>query len=78
MMLEIIFQESDDENMYLYWFSIRGNSTASLDTSPYEIDQVHLEFWKECVDPTYKEVIAIPKVIMMNQLLSEAMMNLKY
>jgi hypothetical protein len=77
MMLEIIFQEFNDETMYLYWFSVRGKSTAELQTSPHEIDHIHLEFWKECIDPTYKEVIAIPKVVMMNQLLLKAVMKLE-
>ena len=56
MKLEIIFREELEGYMYLYWFSIRGESDAQLTESEFDIDKVHLKYWLECIDPEYREV----------------------
>lgn len=70
MKIEIIFKESTLDETFLYWFSIRGDSIVSLIDSPHEIDKVHLAYWKECIDPSYKEVVIIPHIVMVNNSLS--------
>lgn len=50
MYVESIFREVESNSDYLYWFTIQGDSSASLIDSPHEIDKIHLAFWRECID----------------------------
>lgn len=56
MYVENIFEEIDGETMYLYWFSIQGEGGIEVKESHHEIDRLHVQFWKECIDETYKGV----------------------
>ena len=51
MHFEAIFKSERAGRTYLSWFSVRGESGADVKTSPLEIDRIHMEFWRECIDP---------------------------
>ena len=73
MKLEIIFREMIDGADYLYWFSVQGEAAQSLETSPFEVDARHIEFWNECIDEDYGRHDAQPQVIMVPLEIAKAM-----
>lgn len=56
MYIENIFEEIDGDTMYLYWFFIQGEGGIEFRESNHEIDGLHIQFWKEFIDETYKGV----------------------
>jgi hypothetical protein len=50
MHFESIFQVHIAGRLHLCWFGLRSLSGASVDTSPREVDKLHAEFWRECID----------------------------
>lgn len=50
MHYETIFKCQMGERMVLSWFSVQGDKGAHVRSSPFEIDQLHLQFWEECID----------------------------
>ncbi len=56
MYVETIFEEQDEEYMYLYWYSIQGEGGTLVTDSQHEVDKKHLKYWRECIDQTYKPV----------------------
>lgn len=67
MYVEIIFREELNGEEYLYWYSVQGEQGENVETSNYEIDKKHLEYWEQCIDPSFcskdlaTEVVMIPK-----------------
>ena len=57
------------EKNILYWYSVQGEQGENVETSNHEIDKKHLEYWKQCIDPSFgskdlnTEVVMIPKKI---------------
>lgn len=52
MYVEAIFEDSIDDEMYLTWFTMQGEAGEHVSTSTHEIDKLHLQYWKECIDPS--------------------------
>ena len=50
MHFESIFQIHIAGRLHLSWFAARSPAGASVDSSPLEVDQLHMEFWRECID----------------------------
>jgi len=50
MHFESIFKFERADRTYLSWYSVQGQSGADAKNSPLEIDQIHMEFWRECID----------------------------
>jgi len=73
MKLEVIFREIIDETEYLYWFSVQGDGAESCETSPFEVDAKHIEFWNECIDESYGRHDSQPQVVMVAAGIAEAM-----
>ena len=69
MYVETIFREKCDNEEYLYWYSIQGENGIRVEESDSWIDKKHLEYWKQCIDPSFgskdliTEVVMIPKKI---------------
>lgn len=69
MYVETIFREELNGEEYLYWYSVQGEQGEDIETSDYEIDKKHLEYWQECIDQSFgskdltTEVVMIPKKI---------------
>ena len=68
MYVETIFRESTAEGEFLYWYSVQGDGGKRVDQSMHWVDQKHLEYWQECIEPDYStdmkvEVVMIPKLI---------------
>ena len=51
MHFESIFKTVREGRTYLSWYSVQGFAGESVKTSPLEIDQLHIAFWRECIDP---------------------------
>jgi|SRR5712672_442226 len=73
MKLEVIFREIIEENEYLYWFSVQGEAGEPCETSPFEVDAKHIEFWNECIDEEYGRRDAQPQVAMVPKAVAHAM-----
>lgn len=50
MHYECIFSTRRDGRLYLSWFSVQGEAGEHVKTSQHEIDRLHMEFWRECID----------------------------
>ncbi|MCF7620924.1 MULTISPECIES: DUF6176 family protein [Bacillaceae] len=72
MYVETIFREHLNGDEYLYWYSVQGQGGQGVQESDHWIDKKHLEYWKECIDETFKpvdlktEVVMIPENIRQN------------
>jgi len=73
MKLEVIFREIIDDQEYLYWFSVQDDKGENLSTSPFEVDQKHIEFHSECIEHDYGRRDAQPQVVMVPTIVAEAM-----
>ncbi|MEK4012206.1 DUF6176 family protein [Peribacillus sp. FSL M8-0224] len=57
---------------FLYWYSVQGQGGQEVEESDHWIDKKHLEYWKECIDETFRpvdlktEVVMIPENIRQN------------
>jgi len=67
MQIEIIFREEAGGEQFLYWFSIQGETGASVETSPHDLDRVHMAFWDECIDKGYPGRDARPQVVLVRR-----------
>jgi hypothetical protein len=50
MHFESIFRAEIDGRLYLSWFSVQGTAGAQVDSSPFPVDKMHMEFWADCID----------------------------
>ncbi|MCY8936242.1 DUF6176 family protein [Peribacillus frigoritolerans] len=72
MYVETIFRENLNGDEYLYWYSVQGQGGQEVQESDHWIDKKHFEYWKECMDKTFKpidlktEVVMIPENIRQN------------
>lgn len=73
MKFEVIFREIIDDADFLTWVSVQGEHGAAVETSPHEIDRIHLDFWRECIDDTYGRHDAQPQVVMIPSTVAAAM-----
>lgn len=64
MYVETIFRETLEGNEFLYWYSIQGENGQAVEESEHWIDKKHLEYWDECIDPTYRPVDLMTEVVM--------------
>ena len=64
MYVETIFRETLEGNEYLYWYSIQGENGQAVEESEHWIDKKHVEYWDECIDPTYRPVDLRTEVVM--------------
>lgn len=64
MYVETIFRETLEGNEFLYWYSIQGENGQAVEESEHWIDKKHLEYWDECIDPTYRPVDLRTEVVM--------------
>jgi hypothetical protein len=72
MHVEVIFRERVGEEEFLSWFAIQGEDGEHVRTSPHEIDKLHLEYWRECIDENYGAHDAVPQVVMVPTALATA------
>ncbi|PSN11769.1 hypothetical protein C7293_22975 [filamentous cyanobacterium CCT1] len=73
MLVEVIFRETIDGVEYLSWFSMQGESGEPVETSPHDLDRVHLDFWRDCIDPEFAPQDATPEVVMLPEAVAHAM-----
>jgi len=73
MYVESIFEETIDGVMYLYWLSYQGMAAEDVEFSDSFVDKKHLEYWKECIDPTYEENILKTNVVMIQENIKKEM-----
>ncbi|MGE7609731.1 DUF6176 family protein [Peribacillus frigoritolerans] len=72
MYVETIFRERLNGDEFLYWYSVQGSGGQEVQESDHWIDKKHLEYWKECIDETFRpvdlktEVVMIPENIKQN------------
>ena len=55
MALEAIFIEEGQTGMTLTWVDLQGAGQDVL-VSEHPIDQVHLKYWRECIDPAVSPI----------------------
>lgn len=75
MYVETIFRETLDGEEYLYWYSIQGTGGQQVEDSDHWIDQKHLQYWEECIDPDFSPVDLSTEVVMIPHKIKESMNN---
>lgn len=73
MYIETIFREILNGEEYLYWYSVQGEGGQDVGTSSHWIDKKHLEYWEECIDPTFMPVDLTPEVVMIPEKVRNSM-----
>ena len=73
MLVEVIFRETLDGVEYLSWFSIQGAGGELVETSPHDLDRVHLAFWRDCIDPEFAPQDATPQVVMLPEAIASVL-----
>lgn len=73
MYVETIFREIRDGEEYLYWYSVQGEGGTLVENSHHGIDKKHLEFWYECIDEDDPAVDMKTEVVMIQDVVKEAM-----
>lgn len=73
MYVETIFKETLEGNEYLYWYSIQGENGQAVEESEHWIDKKHLEYWNECIDPTFRPVDLMAEVVMIPEKVKRTM-----
>jgi len=69
MYVETIFREVLGGTEYLYWYSVQRVGGIEIQKNPNWIAKKHLEYWEECIDPSFgfvdlkTEVVMIPKKV---------------
>ncbi|HFH9946418.1 TPA: DUF6176 family protein [Streptococcus suis] len=76
MYVETIFREVLDGREYLYWYSVQAEGGIEVETSESYIDKKHLEYWEECIDPSYDMIDLTPQVVMIPKPIYETMEEL--
>ncbi|HEL1583928.1 TPA: hypothetical protein TXJ06_000628 [Streptococcus suis] len=76
MYVETIFREVLDGREYLYWYSVQAEGDIDVEDSESYINKKHLEYWEECIDPSYGMVDLEPQVIMIPKPIYETMEKL--
>ncbi len=56
MHFESIFRHEANGRQYLSWFSVQGAAGAHVASSEFEVDRLHMAFWKECIDDSVPPV----------------------
>lgn len=71
--VETIFRHKTGEGDFLYWYIIQGEDGKHVSESQHEIDKIHVEFCKECLDiqsypplRMYPELHLVPEKIFNN------------
>jgi len=75
MYVETIFREKIGEDDFLYWYTIQGEGGTHVTESKHEIDLLHIEFKKECLDFDYPRNDLSPQVIMISEVVQKAIHN---
>lgn len=73
MYVESIHREIWNGEEYLYWYSVSGEGGLDVEESDNYIDIKHLEYWAECIDPTFEPQDIQPQVIMIPDTIRRAM-----
>ena len=55
MHYESVFKIQRDGRLFLSWFSVQSDNGTKIDeSSPFEIDKLHCDYWKKCIDEDYE------------------------
>lgn len=73
MYVETIFSETLDGVDYLYWYSIQGEGGIEVQDSTHWIDEIHLKYWKSCIDPEFTPQVLTPRVNMIPERIAAQM-----
>lgn len=53
MLYESLFSYQEEGRMFLSWFSVQKEGHEDVESPEHEIDNLHLKYWKECIDKTF-------------------------
>jgi len=73
MYVETILRETLNGAEYLYWYSVQGENGQEVEESEHWIDKKHLEYWDECIDPTFRPVDLTVEVVMIPEKIRKVM-----
>jgi len=73
MYVETILRETLNGTEYLYWYSVQGENGQEVEESEHWIDKKHLEYWDECIDPTFRPVDLTAEVVMIPEKVRKVM-----
>ncbi|KGP73417.1 DUF6176 family protein [Pontibacillus yanchengensis] len=67
MHVETIFRECLNGEEFLYWYSVQGEGGSDVEDSEHDIDRLHIEYWEECIDSSYKHKDLKTEVVMIQE-----------
>lgn len=73
MYVETIFRETLDGSEYLYWYSVQGEGGQAVQTSSHWIDEKHMAYWQQCIDPDFSAVDLSMEAAMIARRVKESM-----
>lgn len=73
MQVETILSDELDGRLFLTWFSVQWPGGTSVQDSERELDRVHLEYWKRCIDRDWGPQTLRPEVAMFSEPVQRAM-----
>lgn len=76
MYVETIFREHLNGDEFLYWYSVQGEGGQEVEHSEHWIDKKHMDFWKECIDETFKPIDLKTEVVMIPSKVKNSMNSL--
>ena len=53
---EAVFSDKTDGKTYAFWMTFKGEGGRPVESSNYELDKKHLEFWNECIKKDSRKV----------------------
>lgn len=62
--VESIFKETIDEVTYLYWYTLEGLGGQPVEQSINKVDQIHVNYWNECIDESVPAVDLEPQLLL--------------
>ena len=54
-------------------YSVQGENDQEVEESEHWIDKKHLEYWDECIDPTFRPVDLTVEVVMIPEKIRKVM-----
>lgn len=73
MYVETILRETLGGEEYLYWYSVQGEGGQAVETSTHWIDEKHMAYWRECIDPEFTPVDLAVQAVMIPEKVRTAM-----
>ena len=67
MQVETILSDEQEGRLHLTWFSVQLPGGAPVQDSEHELDRIHLDYWRRCIDPDWGPQRLTPEIFMSSE-----------